>query len=55
MSDDNYDDGLVHGHLWATEPARPHADRDRATVIRIAEDQYDDGLVHGHAWAAQSS
>lgn len=23
--DDNFDDGLVHGHGWATEPAIPPA------------------------------
>ncbi len=50
MSDDNFDDGLVHGHHWATEkPATvtlPHA-----TAI-TQMDEYDDGLVHSHDWAS---
>ena len=50
MSDDNYDDGLVHSHRWAKlEPAKP---RRRAPEVAIREDeQFDEGLVHGHSWA----
>jgi hypothetical protein len=43
---DDHDDGLVHGHNWASsERNRP------ALVNRPAEPEFDDGLVHGHNWA----
>lgn len=45
----DHDDGLVHGHRWATEPTPPHARR--AETTRPAQPDHDDGLVHGHAWA----
>jgi hypothetical protein len=65
MSHDDFDDGLVHGHGWATEPPAPVLDR-LAPVIANARDAaaaatamqpdpsapFDDGLVHGHAWAS---
>jgi len=68
MDHDSYDEGLVHGHRWATEPTMP---RLGATIVlggfddtalvdgattsaSAAVDEYDDGLVHGHAWAVQS-
>jgi hypothetical protein len=65
---DNYDDGLVHGHRWATEPTMTTAVT--AAVLRgpddtallnadavgasTSVDAYDDGLVHSHTWAVQS-
>ena len=53
MSNDTYDDGLVHGHGWATEKARPDLGRapTAATPATPDDEPYDDGLVHGHAWA----
>ncbi|MBY0334792.1 MAG: hypothetical protein K2X49_29420 [Acetobacteraceae bacterium] len=45
----DHDDGLVHGHRWATEPTPPHARR--AETTRPSQPDHDDGLVHGHAWA----
>ena len=65
---DNYDDGLVHGHRWATEPTIPTSitagvlsESDDTTLLDASAfgapasvDGYDDGLVHGHMWAAQS-
>ena len=52
MSHDDYDDGLVHGHSWATEELAAPAERRERRVLRmvVAED-FDDGLIHGHAWA----
>lgn len=50
----DHDDGLVHGHRWATEPTPPHLAR-RAEITRPAEPGYDDGLVHGHAWASSEA
>ena len=48
MSDDRFDDGLVHSHGWASEPAaRPVAER----ILIRANDMQDDGLVHSHGWA----
>jgi hypothetical protein len=48
MTDDKYDDGLVHNHGWAAEnPAPAHQ---RALPAQAAED-HDDGLVHSHGWA----
>src|SRR3954468_5232541 len=62
MDHDSYDEGLVHGHRWATEPTMP---RLRATqrlddppsaepipTAAMVDTGYDEGLVHGHAWAA---
>jgi hypothetical protein len=65
---DNYDDGLVHGHRWATEPTMPTpitagvlSESDDTALLganafgaSAPVDGYDDGLVHGHMWAAQS-
>ncbi len=55
MGDFEYDDGLVHGHLWASEPfSRPQARYDSAQRTEISasmDDRYDDGLVHNHGWA----
>ena len=48
-ADDDRDDGLVHGHGWASSapvgglPARLH----RAPRPH----EHDDGLVHEHGWA----
>jgi hypothetical protein len=64
---DNYDDGLVHGHRWATEPTMPMpiiasvlSESDNTAFLDAnafgapaSIDGYDDGLVHGHMWAAQ--
>lgn len=60
MSEDRYDDGLVHGHAWATEPPAPVAEslmrgaRPAAPASpRPAQDEdFDDGLVHPHRWAS---
>jgi hypothetical protein len=46
MSHHDHDDGLVHSHRWASEPAR----RPAPTTIPMPAD-HDDGLVHGHGWA----
>ena len=56
MGDLGYDDGLVHGHLWASEAfASPQPRREplprRLDVTNYADDGYDDGLVHNHSWA----
>lgn len=56
MSDNDFDDGLVHGHTWAKEPMRPSPG---PTTVAVTADagrtgdarEYDDGLVHGHDWA----
>ena len=45
MSDDLFDDGLVHGHLWASSANRP------AEHVEQDDEEHDEGLVHGHAWA----
>ncbi|MBV9750189.1 MAG: hypothetical protein JO157_15390 [Acetobacteraceae bacterium] len=50
MSHDDFDDGLVHSHGWATEPPGPAQRRERVIRTHVADD-HDDGLVHGHAWA----
>ena len=58
MSNDDYDDGLVHSHGWATEPPAPMAGPMRrgaeiaaAMSAHPEEEPYDDGLVHCHGWA----
>ena len=58
MSNDDYDDGLVHSHGWATEPPAPTAGPMRrgaeiaaAMSAHPEEEPYDDGLVHSHGWA----
>ena len=62
MDHDTYDEGLVHGHRWATEPAmlRPAGAIQRSDHVAGAaptpgpatmDAGYDDGLAHGHAWA----
>ncbi len=48
--DDTFDDGLVHGHDWATD--KPLVTAKQAAVLPLREDEYDDGLVHGHDWAS---
>ncbi|MBX6376872.1 MAG: hypothetical protein IRZ13_21910 [Acetobacteraceae bacterium] len=53
MSEDRYDEGLVHDHGWAREKVTPGIGRGPAVVLAPAvEEAYDDGLVHGHAWAS---
>ncbi|TCZ64392.1 hypothetical protein [Roseicella aquatilis] len=58
MSMDDYDDGLVHSHGWATEPPLAAGPMRRGAEIAAAmsahpeEDAYDDGLVHDHGWAS---
>ncbi len=49
MTDDLYDDGLVHSHGWAAEPQPPHAPA--APIHQPAEPDHDEGLVHSHGWA----
>ena len=60
MSTDNYDDGLVHSHGWATSgpPTTFATARERGSLVARAMDAhpeeveaFDDGLVHGHGWA----
>jgi hypothetical protein len=54
MSNDDYDDGLVHSHGWAAEPMpwREEASMEmEPRAIAVADDCYDDGLVHEHGWA----
>ena len=59
MSNDDYDDGLVHSHSWATEPPMPVGAPIRRRGAEVAaamsahpeEETYDDGLVHCHGWA----
>jgi hypothetical protein len=56
MGDPGYDDGLVHGHSWASEsfrhPPQQHETLPRRSeTIARADDLYDDGLVHSHSWA----
>ncbi|WP_426955508.1 hypothetical protein [Muricoccus radiodurans] len=53
MSDENYDDGLVHSHGWATDKAGPVIAAKAPTTI--PEAGYDDGLVHSHDWARGDS
>ena len=55
---DTYDDGLVHSHNWASEPATAASGRKlvgaatTSTLTSISADEaFDDGLVHGHDWA----
>jgi hypothetical protein len=60
MSHDNYDDGLVHSHGWATQqPAHTtgHASRRAEVAAAMAQhpeevECFDDGLVHAHGWAS---
>ncbi len=54
--DKNYDEGLVHSHNWAAEPApatKSQAAESAADPTANAEEQhlFDDGLVHCHDWA----
>lgn len=57
MDHDHHDDGLVHGHRWATEPPPPVGRMLRGleaasrAAARVIEEAHDDGLVHGHGWA----
>jgi hypothetical protein len=52
MSHDNYDDGLVHSHRWATEPPTTFATtRDPGATVVQPADRHDDGLIHSHGWA----
>lgn len=56
MGDLGYDDGLVHGHRWASEPMARSPMRLQSVPPQIeaagpSEDSYDDGLVHSHGWA----
>jgi hypothetical protein len=58
----NYDEGLVHGHRWASssteqtiiqaEQQPQSAWREDTTDGHDEGDGYDDGLVHGHSWAS---
>jgi hypothetical protein len=51
----DFDDGLVHGHRWATEPFRPAPALEQLLTAWPSEEQYDDGLVHDHGWARQEA
>ena len=53
MSNDTYDDGLVHSHGWATAPVKPGLGREQPPPrSAAAEEPFDDGLVHSHGWAS---
>ncbi|HYZ33353.1 MAG TPA: hypothetical protein VE684_13875 [Crenalkalicoccus sp.] len=60
-AEQDYDDGLVHGHHWAREKPAPvmpalHAALGAvAARAQVEEAEFDDGLVHAHDWAAQRS
>lgn len=61
---DGYDEGLVHGHGWASADGDPGerivvqaeqpqaAWRGHAAEGHDEGDAYDEGLVHGHGWAS---
>ncbi|PZW45670.1 hypothetical protein C8P66_11185 [Humitalea rosea] len=51
MNTQDFDDGLVHGHPWMSEPPRSGQMPIRLTPPTTVEADYDDGLVHGHGWA----
>ncbi len=59
MINDDYDDGLVHSHGWATEPPAPvTGPMQRGAEVAAAmsahpeeSECFDDGLVHSHGWA----
>ena len=55
MNDHDHDDGLVHGHGWATDVLAPSPAATPRPVAAIAVptsgDDHDDGLVHEHGWA----
>jgi hypothetical protein len=53
MTDDNFDDGLVHEHGWACRERGRMVHRPPVTMLPESrhEDRYDDGLVHEHGWA----
>lgn len=55
MTDDRYDDGLVHSHGWATDaPAHLQAGSPQSPPMPGQPDDalpFDDGLVHSHNWA----
>lgn len=57
MSHDDFDDGLVHSHGWASDapmpPPVPKQAREQVVRMHVIE-EHDDGLVHGHAWAMGS-
>lgn len=48
MDTEHHDDGLVHGHRWATEPPRPVL---QGRVIPAPTEDHDAGLDHAHGWA----
>jgi hypothetical protein len=60
MTDDRYDDGLVHSHGWATEPLAhlqpQQQQQQQAQAAPGGQDDaipaFDDGLVHSHNWAS---
>ena len=59
MTDDRYDDGLVHSHGWVTEPlAHVQTQQQQQQQAQAAPAQqddampFDDGLVHSHNWAS---
>jgi len=51
MNIQDYDDGLVHNHGWASEPPRSGRTPIRHSAPNTVEPDHDDGLVHGHGWA----
>jgi len=54
MTAPDFDEGLDHGHQWATEPVRPASPLIAGTEAHLDE-HYDEGLDHGHVWAMQDS
>lgn len=49
MTQDLYDDGLVHAHGWACRERGRMVHRPQPAPVE--PDAYDDGLVHPHGWA----
>ena len=49
---DDHDDGLVHGHAWAS--ASTPGPRQHVMPVKrpVAPQDRDDGLVHSHGWAS---
>lgn len=52
MSNEQHDDGLVHGHDWNRPPAQPSRAQIAAAMnAHPAQMEQDDGLDHPHGWA----
>lgn len=53
MSQNDFDDGLVHSHGWACSDRGRLVNRLPVEALSPAkpEEFFDDGLVHSHGWA----